>query len=137
MSPAKQGTAGNGGNGILITDAATSPVGTATRWNTISANGLAGIAIHGTVGTVKSSTSAAIDYNRIGTDPTGTIDMGNGGDGIAPRGPARARCGGRDRRGAGNADRRMTASPILPSSSLPAFRKIRAALSGNWPFTIP
>jgi hypothetical protein len=71
---------GNGANGISITSGNFTRIGetqAATR-NIISANGAAGIKISGA-----SATAAFIQNNYIGTDVSGTINLGNNSDGIS------------------------------------------------------
>jgi hypothetical protein len=70
---------GNGGNGIALAAASSITIGgdtTAAR-NIISANAGDGIALSGP------ASNNIIQNNYIGTDITGTADLGNGGDGIS------------------------------------------------------
>ena len=83
-----QGTPlGNPGDGVLITNASGATIGGATAGagNLISANGN-GITI--------ASPQVFVLGNLIGTDPTGTIAMGNAGDGIQIADQSRCVIGG-------------------------------------------
>ncbi len=84
--------------GIQIDNAAGAQVGgtAAGAGNVVSANLRSGIDLNG--GT---STGVVIEGNRIGTDPTGTADRGNGQDGIFLADSAATRIGG-TAPGAGN-----------------------------------
>lgn len=68
---------GNGGDGIQLQESSKARIGgqTAAAGNTVSANALNGIVIGNT-------TETSVQNNRLGTDPTGTQDLGNGFSGI-------------------------------------------------------
>jgi hypothetical protein len=70
---------GNGDCGVALEDAPYDQVGGTApgAGNVISANQSSGIAISGTT-----STGDVVQGNFIGTDRTGTVDLGNHGDGI-------------------------------------------------------
>jgi hypothetical protein len=74
--------AGNAGAGVFVSSASAGDhIGrnltgdSGATSNVISANGGSGIVLFGAVGTT-------VADNRIGTDPTGGVGIGNGGDGI-------------------------------------------------------
>jgi len=69
---------GNGGRGIDVDGARGTRIGglTEVERNVISANGISGIVLHNI------ATGTLIQGNLIGTDPTGTIDLGNVNEGI-------------------------------------------------------
>ena len=70
---------GNFGDGLFIIGAPTNTIGgeTAASGNIISGNGQRGVQIFGTA-----ASGNRLQGNYIGTDVTGSISMGNGGDGI-------------------------------------------------------
>jgi titin len=80
---------GNTGNGIFITQAANALIGGASQGqgNVISGNHQEGIWFNQT-------TAATIQGNRIGTDYTGTVNLGNTGDGIALQDTSNSLIGG-------------------------------------------
>lgn len=84
---ASDGTvAGNGGNGIEITNSST---GNLIEDNVISNNGMRGIFVG-----LSGSDDNSIAGNLIGTDPTGTSAMGNGYEGLLINGVSGTTIGG-------------------------------------------
>jgi parallel beta-helix repeat protein len=73
---------GNGGNGISIIGAPANTIGgtTARAGNVVSGNTLNGVAISNLAAAPGQGT--VIAGNVIGSDPTGTLPLGNGGDGV-------------------------------------------------------
>ena len=79
---------GNGGNGILLNNSQNDLIGgiAAGAGNVISANGGDGLSIDDVISVVeegRSSTDDTIQGNLIGTDVTGTHNLGNAGDGVS------------------------------------------------------
>ena len=81
----------NSGSGVSVDDALGVTIGGAAQGvgNVISANGLAGVSIAGTT-----TTGVLIFGNRIGTDFTGTIALGNGTFGVVVSGVPDVTIGG-------------------------------------------
>jgi hypothetical protein len=73
-----QSAAANGQYGVIMENAANNTIGgSAAAQNVISGNSAGGVAIFG-----KSATGAVVQDNRIGTDVTGTVALGNAFSGI-------------------------------------------------------
>ncbi|HMP76857.1 MAG TPA: right-handed parallel beta-helix repeat-containing protein [Kiritimatiellia bacterium] len=72
---------GNGSHGIYLEDARQTVIGLTNAGNLVSANGQSGIYIVGA-----QAESAAIHFNFIGVDATGTNGLGNAGTGIFAQG---------------------------------------------------
>jgi len=109
----RTGTAalGNSGSGVVIEDSATrNSIGGAIpgAGNVISANGAQGVLIEGTDAALN-----RVRGNLIGTDRTGTIDLGNTLNGVAIRGGAHNNAIGGDVSGAGNVISGNDASGVL------------------------
>ncbi len=90
---------GNGGIGIRISGSSNVTIGgtTAGEGNIIAANGSAGILLEAQVGHLGDSflpTNTQIQGNRIGTNWSGDLDLGNARDGIVLRGSRLALIGG-------------------------------------------
>ncbi len=84
---------GNGGHGILIDNSAYNVIGGITPGtrNVVSGNELAGIRVDGA-----SATENVVLGNFIGTDVTGTVDLGNTGAGVRFSGSSTNTIGGTD-----------------------------------------
>ena len=76
---------GNSGDGIYINASPNNGIGGEFpgAGNVISANGGDGVRIVDFPGEGDESTGNMIDGNKIGTDVTGALDLGNGGDGVS------------------------------------------------------
>ena len=100
---------GNGGDGIYFSDAGNSTIGGTSpgAGNVISGNGGSGIFF-----TSEIAGSNIIQGNFIGTDITGTIALGNGGDGITDFDEYNNTIGGTSK-GAGNVISANTGSGIV------------------------
>ncbi|HKY04678.1 MAG TPA: HYR domain-containing protein [Blastocatellia bacterium] len=79
---------GNTGDGIFINDAPSTNVGEVGLGNVISANNI-GVEIQG-----ESATGTFVVSNLIGTDKTGTMDLGNESFGVAITGSSNNQIGG-------------------------------------------
>jgi titin len=91
---------GNGGSGVrILAGAGNNTIGgtTAEAGNLISGNGLDGVTI-----TNAGTAGNQIQGNRIGTDLSGTLNLGNGGNGVAVTGGAHDNGIGGTALGAGN-----------------------------------
>jgi parallel beta-helix repeat protein len=77
---------GNGGCGISILNSSYNLIGGTSpgQGNVLSGNILAGLTIEATVlqGNYSASIENKVEGNFIGTDRTGTLNLGNGGDGV-------------------------------------------------------
>jgi hypothetical protein len=77
------GPLGNGSNGVVMDANVTIGGAAAGAGNVISANGGIGLVLGGSL----TPTGAVVQGNWIGTDPTGTLDLGNGSRAIHCGGP--------------------------------------------------
>ncbi|HXJ62448.1 MAG TPA: CSLREA domain-containing protein, partial [Actinomycetota bacterium] len=101
------GAAGNVQNGVFVDDAAGTTIGgtAAGAGNVISANGTGDVfddGIHGVALTGQDVSGSVVQGNFIGTDVTGTLALGNHGNGVFTTGGAHDTTIGGAAAGAGN-----------------------------------